>query len=204
MSEMNEIITPKRQVDYDRIIKELTSAKEYMEGHWEGTKMNLRKWCEERDLEYIRMINHTFPLKKATDNEACQKILDDRIAELKTKKEKKEAPPAEKVKKTTTTYNGPKPEDYTKVRKYQGALRLKMWEKYRKIGETLEALQKAVREAGVQDQVLEKAEGAPVMRRILLMLVKKPEEVKEFTTVEEMNEDIKEMVAQWDEIHAPQ
>ena len=200
MSEMNQPQTQKRQVDYERIINELTSAKEFMEGHWQGTKVNLRKWCEERDLEYIRMINHTFPLKKAENNEACQKILDDRIAELKGKKERKEAPPAERVKKTT----GPKPEDYTKVRKHQVALRVKLWERYRKMGETLEALQKAVREAGVQDQVLEKAGDVPVMRRILHILQKKPEAVKEMTTVEEMNQDIKEEVALWDEMNVPQ
>jgi uncharacterized protein YydD (DUF2326 family) len=217
MSAQNEIITEtttKRSVDYERIVKELTSAKEFMKRHWEGTKMNLRKWCEDgeangsgEELEYIRMINHTFPLKKATDNDACQKILDDKIAEMKTKKEKKDAPkaaPEPKVKKGAVAPPTITPADYLKVRKHQVAMRMSQWERYRKMGDTLAALQKAVDEAGVKEQVLAKAGEVQVMRRILHQTVKKPVEVPEITTVDQMTEDVKKIVELYEEMNPQQ
>ncbi len=210
----------KRTVDYERIIKELTSAKEFMKRHWEGTTMNLRKWCEDGTmngsdevLEYIRMINHTFPLKKAENNEACQKILDDRIAEMKAKKEKRDAPKAEpnaiKTKRAAATVplvsaivSTVTPADYLKVRKHQVALRTQLWERYQKMGATLATLQKAVEDAGVKDQVLAKAGDVPVFRRVLHMTTRKPNEVSAITTVEDMTEDIKKIKELYDEMNA--
>ena len=196
--------TAKRTVDYDRIIKELVSAKYFMDRHWHGTKMNLRKWCEDTDmnksgeqLEYIRMINHTFPLKKCENNEACQKILDDKIADMKTKKEKREAPPQPKQKRTVAV-DTVKPEDYLKVRKHQAMMRTNIWTRYRKMGDLFAALQKAVEDAGVKDQVLEKAGETPVMRRILHTSLAKPKDVPEITNIEEMTADVKKMCEMYD------
>nr|WPF46459.1 MAG: hypothetical protein [Lake Baikal virophage 3] len=203
----------KRTVDYDRIIKELTSAKKYMEKHWQGTKMNLRKWCEDgtvngtnEELEYIRMINHTFPLKKAENDEACQKILDDKITEMKAKKEKKDAPPAIKTKRASATVPAivptVVPAEYLKVRKHQVTLRTQLWERYQKMGATLATLQKAVEDAGVKDQVQAKAGDVPVFRRVLHMTTKKPTEVQEINTVEDMTEDIKNINKLYDDMNA--
>ena len=200
--------TAKRTVDYERIIKELVSAKMFMDRHWHGTKMNLRKWCEDADmngsggeLEYIRMINHTFPLKKAENNNACQKILDEKIADLKAKKEKKDAPPQPKQKRTATVavcHSTVKPEDYMKVRKHQNIMRTNIWQRYRKMGDMFAALQKAVEEAGVKDQVLEKAGELPVMRRILHASLQKPKDIPEITNNEEMIADVKKMSELYD------
>jgi hypothetical protein len=139
-------------------------------------------------LEYIRMINHTFPLKKAENNEACQKILDDRIAEMKAKKEKRDAPKAEpnaiKTKRAAATVplvsaivSTVTPADYLKVRKHQ-------------------------EDAGVKDQVLAKAGDVPVFRRVLHMTTRKPNEVSAITTVEDMTEDIKKIKELYDEMNA--
>lgn len=104
----NEIVatpaTTKRSVDYERILKELTKAKEWMTIHWtalgsNAKKPNLREFCETNSLEYVRMINHTYALKKLENEQACQDALDAEIKAFTEKKAKKDAPPAPKEKK---------------------------------------------------------------------------------------------------------
>jgi hypothetical protein len=92
----------KRTVDYDRILKELAKAKEWMTIHWNAMnsntkKPNLREFCETNTLEYVRMINHTYPLKKLNNDEECQTALDAEIKEM-TEKKNKQANPQPKVK----------------------------------------------------------------------------------------------------------
>lgn len=94
----------KRQVDYDRILKELEKAKVWMGIHWTyengdkaGKKPNLRTFTDEHGLDYVRMINHTYPLKKMENLEVCEKYLDDEIKSMKAKKDKQANPqPKEK------------------------------------------------------------------------------------------------------------
>ena len=97
----------KRTVDYDRILKELAKAKEWMTIHWESMssnakKPNLREFCETHSVEYVRMINHTYPLKKLENDEACQTALDEEIKAMTEKKEKQAnpQPKATKIKPT--------------------------------------------------------------------------------------------------------
>lgn len=147
--------TPKkRTVDYDRILKELTKAKEWLTIHWESMgsnakKPNLREFCEANDLEYVRMINHTYPLKKLENDEACQTALDEEIKAMTEKKEKQANPqPKTKVKhtaaraeidcQTDTDTNstlsdqpGITPEEYTKVVALDYERRKVLVDKYR-------------------------------------------------------------------------
>lgn len=145
----------KRTVDYDRILKELAKAKEWMTIHWESMnsnakKPNLREFCEANDLEYVRMINHTYPLKKLENDEACQTALDEEIKAMTDKKEKQANPqPKTKVKPTAARTSemdcqtetdtatslsdqpGITPEDYQKVITMDFERRKAMVDKYR-------------------------------------------------------------------------
>ena len=153
----NEIVnTPKRQVDYDRILKELTKAKEWMTIHWtalnsNAKKPNLREFCETNTLEYVRMINHTYALKKLENEDACQEALDAEIKAFTEKKAKKEAPPVPKAKKETkcliketaemdcqtedtlSDQSGISHEDYLKVANLDYERRVTLTDKYKKL-----------------------------------------------------------------------
>jgi len=155
----NVIVTPKRQVDYDRIINELTKAKEYMKLHWKAVdenekKPNLREFCETNNLEYVRMINHTYTLKKLENDEACQEALEAEIKTFTEKKAKKDAPPAPKAKKQThnkvvtemecqtddqdtlSNASGISHEDYLKVANLDYERRVTLTDKYKKLVST--------------------------------------------------------------------
>jgi hypothetical protein len=52
--------------DYQRLIKEMNVAKEFVTAWNADNSVVLKSFIEGKDVQYIRMINHTIPLKKAT------------------------------------------------------------------------------------------------------------------------------------------
>jgi hypothetical protein len=222
----------KRQVDYDRIIKELEKAKEWMGIHWtyengdkSGKKPNLRTFTDEHGLEYVRMINHTYPLKKMTADEG-QKYLDDEIKGMKAKKDKQANPqPKEKKAKpclikaethemeiqtdsdaSTVVTEPPEhvaltPEEYTKLCAGEHNQRVGLTVRLRKMADQYNQLLDMLKERDGHDEWVEELddEEKALLKRKLVIGGTTETPPKVFATNDEVRTSIQKKLTSYDE-----
>jgi hypothetical protein len=223
----------KRQVDYDRIIKELEKAKEWMGIHWdyedrtvEKKKPNLRTFTDEHGLEYVRMINHTYPLKKMENLEVCEKYLDEEIKSMKAKKDKQANPqPKEKKAKpclikaethemeiqtdsdaSTVVTEPPEhvaltPEEYTKLCAGEHNQRVGLTVRLRKMADQYNQLLDMLKERDDDDEWRETLddEEKALLKRKLVIGGKTDTPPKVFATNDEVRTSIQKKMTSYDE-----
>jgi hypothetical protein len=207
----------KRQVDYNRILKELAVAKAYLLALEADPKTVLKKFLEGKDVEYVRMINHTYQLKKATHAEAI-KAVDAKIKEFTAKKNKKDgvpaapaAPPAAaKETKEMECQTDPqededdpgdfcpgfKPEEYTEARKNIQHLRMTQYNQLVALTAKYNALLANLKERDWLDDVNSELEDKDEHKEIITVYAKPPD-VKEMDTWEKVAEDVKRSSGIW-------
>jgi hypothetical protein len=227
----------KRQVDYDRIIKELEKAKEWMGIHWTyetakqvhtftGKKPNLRTFTDEHGLDYVRMINHTYPLKKMTADDS-KVYLDAEIKSMKEKKDKQANPqPKEKKAKpclikaethemeiqtdsdaSTVVTEPPEhvaitPEEYTKICAWDHNQRVGLTVRLKKQVEKFNQLLDLLKERDGHDEwveTLDDEEKKLLKRSLLLGTMDTASKPKEFATNDEVRTSIQKKVTTIDE-----
>ena len=198
----------KRKVDYDRILKELAVAKAYILAMNADPKTVLKKFCDGKDVDYVRMINHTYQLKKQTHAVAL-KAVEDKIVEFTAKRNKKEGvpPPAAEPapKKETKEMEcqtdevededdpgdicpGFKPQEYKEARMNIYSLRMAQYHALLKIQERYNALLEKVDENGWMDDL---NEGEDEEFQPITTVYTKPVEVKDMDTWEKVAADVK-------------
>ena len=207
----------KRQVDYNRILKELAVAKAYLLALEADPKTVLKKYLEGKDVDYVRMINHTYQLKKATHAEAI-KAVDAKIKEFTAKKNKKEGVPAPAVApapaKETREMEcqtdpaddesedavgdvGFTPEEYLEARKNIQHLRMTQYKQLLALKEKYNALVADLVERDWLDDVnSDLPEGTEKHEEVETILIKPPE-VKEMYTWEAVAADVKKSSGIW-------
>jgi len=207
----------KRQVDYNRILKELAVAKAYLLALEADPKTVLKKYLEGKDVDYVRMINHTYQLKKATHAEAI-KAVDAKIKEFTAKKNKKEGVPAPAVApapaKETKEMEcqtdpvededdpgdfcpGFKPEEYLEARKNIQHLRMTQYNLLVALTAKYNALVADLKERDWLDDVnSDLPEGTEEHKEVETIYIK-PAEVKEMDTWEKVAEDVKRSSGIW-------
>jgi hypothetical protein len=226
----------KRQVDYDRILKELEKAKVWMGIHWgyedrtvEMKKPNLRTFTDEHGLDYVRMINHTYPLKKMENLEVCEKYLDDEIKSMKAKKDKQANPQPKEKKATvapkpktheietqtdsdassvlTSTTEPPEhvsitPEEYTKICAWDHNQRVGLTVRLKKQVEKFNQLLDLLKERDGHDEWVESLDDEEkklLKRSLLLGLMDEKQKPKVFATNDEVSTSIQKKVTTSDE-----
>jgi hypothetical protein len=197
----------KRKVDYDRILKELALAKAYIIAHNEDPKTVLKKFCDGKDVDYVRMINHTYQLKKQTHNVAL-KAIEDKIVEFTAKKNKKEGvppPAAEPAPKKETkemecqtddtedeaedVCPGFKPAEYTSARAYINKLRTSQYNTLIALQKKYNSLMDVLEELDIMDQV---NDGEEQFEKNEIIWVK-PKEITPLETWNQVAEDVKKL-----------
>ena len=199
----------KRQVDYNRILKELAVAKAYLLALEADPKTVLKKFLEGKDVEYVRMINHTYQLKKATHAEAI-KAVDAKIKEFTAKKNKKDgvpapaaaAAPAKETKEMECQTDpsddedpgdicpGFKPDEYVASRKNTHHLRMTQYNQLVAMTAKYNALIANLKERDWLDDVNSELADEEEHKEVETVYAKPPE-VKEMETWEQIAEDVK-------------
>lgn len=206
----------KRQVDYNRILKELAVAKAYLLALEADPKTVLKKYLEGKDVDYVRMINHTYQLKKATHAEAI-KAVDAKIKEFTAKKNKKEgvpapapaAAPAKETKEMECQTDpaddeddpgdfcpGFKPEEYLEARKNIQHLRMTQYKQLVALTAKYNALVADLKERDWLDDVNADLADEAEHKEVDTVYAKPPE-VKEMDTWEKVAEDVKRSSGIW-------
>jgi hypothetical protein len=199
----------KRKVDYDRILKELNLAKAYILAINDDPKTVLKKFCEGKDVDYVRMINHTYQLKKQTHNVAL-KAVEDKIVEFTAKKNKKAGvpPPAaepapkketkemecqtDEVDEAEDVCPGFKPAEYTSARAYINKLRTSQYNTLIALQKKYNALVEKVDENGWLDDLNEELEENEQFKTNEIIWVK-PKEITPLETWKQVAEDVKKL-----------
>ena len=204
----------KRQVDYARILRELAVAKAYLIALEADPKTVLKKFLEGKGVDYVRMINHTYQLKKATHAEAL-KAVDEQVKEFTATKNKKEgvAPPAAEAKVTremecqTDPQDdesedavgdvGFTPQEYLEARSNIQYLRTQQYKQLLALKEKYNALvAELVERDWLNDINSELPEGTEEHKEVETILIKPPE-VKEMDTWEAVAADVKKSSGIW-------
>lgn len=204
----------KRQVDYNRILKELAVAKAFLLALEADPKTVLKKFLEGKEVDYVRMINHTYQLKKATHEEAI-KAVDAKIKEFTAKKNKKEGVPAPaaapapaKETKEMECQTDPQddesedavgdvgftPQEYLEARKNIQHLRMTQYNQLVALTAKYNALVADLKERDWLDDVNADAEDE---HKEVETIYIKPAEVKEMDTWEAVATDVKRSSGIW-------
>lgn len=196
----------KRQVDYNRILKELAVAQAYLLALEADPKTVLKKFLEGKDVDYVRMINHTYQLKKATHDEAI-KAVDAKIKEFTAKKNKKDGVPAPAVPAKETKEMecqtdpaeeeddpgdfcpGFKPQEYTEARKNIQHLRMTQYKQLVAMTAKYNALIANLKERDWLDDVNSDLEDAAEHKEVETVYAKPPD-VMDTDTWEQVATDV--------------
>lgn len=204
----------KRQVDYNRILKELAVAKAFLLALEADPKTVLKKFLEGKGVDYVRMINHTYQLKKATHADAI-KAVDAEIQKFTAKKNKKDGVPAPaaapapaKETKEMECQTDPvededdpgdfcpgfKPEEYLEARKNIQHLRMTQYNQLVALTAKYNALVADLQERDWLDDV--NADADEEHKEVETIYIK-PAEVKEMDTWEAVAADVKKSSGIW-------